>query len=280
MDPVRLPPDHLAEEHAQPWQPKNLKHSIIERLLDLDHGHCPGGSTAYLTPLSNGKAALQSNFLFDKLSWACRSDSISEVFLTWHIATCILEVKSGQQRGDEAAAQRTAVRLSKYCAYLVAFHPELLPDSPEKTERVVDDMKAELGGIFWCWEYYLFPQSARAKKIMDPSTGSDQVNGVVRNGGKLGSLLDGFPVADAWKVLADVWTELIVFVAPSSDEERVKGHQDVLVQGGEFITVLWALTTHIGVSHGANKLPVKTLEDLMGESMRNAHHIAPEISIM
>jgi len=172
------------------------------------------------------------------------------------------------------------VRLSKYCAYLVAFHPELLPDSPEKTERVVDDMKAELGGIFSCWEYYLFPQSARAKKIMDPSTGSDQVNGVVRNGGKLGSLLVGFPVADAWKVLADVWTELIVFVAPSSDEERIKGHQDVLVQGGEFITVLWALTTHIDVSHGANKLPVKTLEDLMGESMRNAHHIAPEISIM
>ncbi|CAD6341681.1 unnamed protein product [Miscanthus lutarioriparius] len=241
--------------------PKNLKHSIIERLLDLDHGHCTGGSIAYLTPLSNGKAALQSNFLFDKLS-------------------CI--VKSGQQRGDEAAAQRTAVRLSKYCAYLVAFHPELLPDSPEKTERVVDDMKAELGGIFWCWEYYLFPQSARAKKIMDAatSTGSDQVNGVVRNGGKLGSLLVGFLVADAWKVLADVWTELIVFVAPSSDEERVKGHQDVLVQGGEFITVLWALTTHIGVSHGANKLPVKTLEDLMGESMRNAPHIAPEISIM
>jgi len=116
---------------------------------------------------------------------------------------------------------------------------------------------------------------------MDPSTGSDQVNGVVRNGGKLaGSLLDGIPVADAWKVLADVWTELIVFVAPSSDEERVKGHQDVLVQGGEFITVLWALTTHIDVSHGANKLPVKTLEDLMGESMRNAHHIALEISIM
>ena len=170
--------------------------------------------------------------------------------LAWHIATCILEVQSGQQRGDEAAAQRTAVRLSKYCAYLVAFHPELLPDSPEKTERVVDDMKAELGGIFCCWEYYLFPQSARAKKIMDAatSTGSDQVNGVVRNGGKLGSLLDGFPVADAWKVLADVWTELIVFVAPSNEEERVKGHEQVLVQGGEFITVLWALTTHIGVT--------------------------------
>ncbi|KAG0512481.1 hypothetical protein BDA96_10G017400 [Sorghum bicolor] len=264
--------------------PNNLKQSIVERLMD---GHCTGGRSpapAYLTPLTNGKAALQSNFLFDKLSWACRSDSVSEVFLTWHIATCILET---QRRGGEgaaaAASRRAAVRLSKYCAYLVAFHPELLPDSPDKTERVVDDMKAELGSIFWCWEYYLLSERARAKKMMDAAAAAaaeEQVNnGVVRNGAKLGRLLIG--VADAWKVLADVWTELIVFVAPSSDEERVKGHQDVLVQGGEFITVLWALTTHIGVSHSANnKLPVKTLEDLMGESMRNAPHIAPEISNM
>jgi hypothetical protein len=61
--------------------------------------------------------------------------------------------------------------------------------------------------------------------------------------------------SNRWKVLADVWTELMVYVAPSSDEERVKGHEDVLVQGGEFITVLWALTTHIGVSRPpTNKL--------------------------
>jgi hypothetical protein len=45
-----------------------------------------------------------------------------------------------------------------------------------------------------------------------------------------------------------VWTELVVLVAPSNDEECVKGHEQVLVQGGEFITVLWALTTHIGLT--------------------------------
>uniref|UniRef100_A0A0A9B1B8 Uncharacterized protein n=1 Tax=Arundo donax TaxID=35708 RepID=A0A0A9B1B8_ARUDO len=77
------------------------------------------------------------------------------------------------------------------------------------------------------------------------------------NGAKLGRLLideaNSNGLETVWKVLADVWTELIIFMAPSGDEERVvKGHEDVIAQGGEFITVLWALTTHIGISRPAN----------------------------
>ncbi|CAL5050521.1 unnamed protein product [Urochloa decumbens] len=258
--------------------PRNLKQSIIDRLVE--HDRCTTG-TAYCTPLTNGKSALQSNYLFDKLSWACQSDSVSEVFLTWHIATSILEVQCNNNNQQEATSSwsRAAIRLSKYCAYLVAFHPELLPDNPEKAERVVEDMKAELSKIFWWWEYYLCSQFARVKKIMaaaGKSSDHHQNGGVVRNGGRLGNMLvdlarsDGAAAAEAtWKAVADVWTELIVFVAPSADEERVKGHGDVLVQGGEFITVLWALATHVGVSRDADKnKPAKTLEDLMGESMR------------
>jgi hypothetical protein len=48
-------------------------------------------------------------------------------------------------------------------------------------------------------------------------------------------------------MLADLWTELVIYVAPSSNEERVKGHQMMLAQGGEFVTMLWALATHIGL---------------------------------
>ncbi|CAN6215349.1 unnamed protein product [Urochloa humidicola] len=262
--------------------PGNLKQSIIDCLVD----HDIRAGTAYYTPLTNGKSALQRNYLFDKLSWACQSDSVSEVFLTWHIATSILEVEysHNKQQQESTSSSRTAIRLSKYCGYLVAFHPELLPDNPEKAESVVDGMKAELSGIFWWWEYYLCSQFARVNKIIrasaaaaeGQSTTSDyHENGVVRNGGRLGSqLVDvarNHGAETAWKAVADVWTELIVFVAPtpSGEEDRVKGHGDVLVQGGEFITVLWALATHIGVSRGADKnMPAKTLEDLMGESMR------------
>jgi hypothetical protein len=44
--------------------------------------------------------------------------------------------------------------MSKYCAYLVAFHSELLPDNNEKAESVFEDMKAELKSTLGCLVYF------------------------------------------------------------------------------------------------------------------------------
>ncbi|CAD6337957.1 unnamed protein product [Miscanthus lutarioriparius] len=249
--------------------PSNLKESIIEYLVEHDRG------AANYTPLTNGRSALQRNGLSNRLSWACDSDSVAEVILTWHIATSILEVKCApRSRGEEVASSKVATRLSKYCAYLVAFHPELLPDYQEKAELVFEDMKKELRGMIGLREYFA-SLGARVDKILLDSTRAEEAgrevevriqreideeeaaglqsdqNKVVMNGAKLGRSLmaeaNNIGLETVWKVLADVWTELVVFIVPSNEEERVKGHEEALVQG-EFITVLWALTTHIGIS--------------------------------
>jgi hypothetical protein len=48
---------------------------------------------------------------------------------------------------------------------------------------------------------------------------------------------------------SDVWTEIAIYVAPSEDEERIVGHEKVLVEGGElFISMLWALMIHTGIT--------------------------------
>lgn len=47
-----------------------------------------------------------------------------------------------------------------------------------------------------------------------------------------------FDVERRWKLLSDVWTELIVYAAapsPPSDEEHVKAHADILVEGVELV---------------------------------------------
>ncbi|CAM0148893.1 unnamed protein product [Urochloa decumbens] len=231
--------------------PNSVKESIMKYLVEVEH------DLNQSNPLTNGKSALHKHHLSHQLSWACMSDSISEVILTWHIATSILEVKCPPPSKEEEASRRAAIRLSKYCAYLVAFHPELLPDNPEKAERVFEDMKAELKAMVGCRQYYLSSQLTRVDKIMEKSTGRGQMNQdkVVETGVQLASLLKHND--QKWEVLADVWTEIIIYLAPSSDEERVKGHEDVLVQGGEFITVLWALATHIGLSRPSTKKPVQ-----------------------
>jgi hypothetical protein len=49
-----------------------------------------------------------------------------------------------------------------------------------------------------------------------------------------------------WKVLADFWAEMILYVAPC-DDDLARAHLETLTRGGEFITHLWALLTHAGV---------------------------------
>jgi hypothetical protein len=71
--------------------------------------------------------------------------------LTWHVATCYCELAQrhdgkgflkGCSTGAERAAvekdHRVATALSKYCAYLVASVPDLLPGPPVDTKMVYD----------------------------------------------------------------------------------------------------------------------------------------------
>ncbi|CAN6275475.1 unnamed protein product [Urochloa humidicola] len=237
--------------------PNKLKQSIMEYMVEHDRG------TSYYVPLTNGKSALRRNNLFDRLSWACNSNSLSEVTLTWHIATSLLAVECPQ----EAPPSKVATKLSKYCAYLVLFQPELLPDNQENVELFLEDIIKELKSMLGSWDYYFSSRQTRVKKIMESirsedttetscwretqveTTGQGHRNKVVTSGAKLGKLLmdqaNNSDLETVWKVLADVWTELIIYIAATSDKERVR---DVLVHGGEFITLLWALTMHTVIS--------------------------------
>ena len=231
--------------------PTKVKHSIKEYLLAHDHEY----------GVTNGKSALQKNHM-SSLSWACESRSIAEVILTWHIATTIFQERCPPQSKEGATSCKAATTLSKYCSYLVAFHPELLPDNEEKTERVFEDVKEELKAKLGCAEYYLSRRRTRVDKVME--TGLDQPvwteKKMVKNGATLAKALVTLANSNrgaVWKMLADVWTEIIIYVAPSSEEEHVKGHGKVLVYGGEFVTMLWALATHTGLYRQASDVTVE-----------------------
>uniref|UniRef100_A0ACD5Y9L4 Uncharacterized protein n=1 Tax=Avena sativa TaxID=4498 RepID=A0ACD5Y9L4_AVESA len=231
--------------------PTNVKHSIKEYLLAHDHD----------IGLTNGKSALQDNQM-SSLSWACESKSIAEVILTWHIATSLFQERCPPKIKEDSNSLDAATTLSKYCAYLVAFHPELLPDNQDKTEDVFEAVKQELKVQLGCGEYYVTRWRTRVDKIMEFGLehGVWTEKKMVKNGATLAKALVTLANSNpgvVWKMLADVWTEIIIYVAPSSNEERVKGHENVLVQGGEFVTMLWALATHIGLYRQVSDLIVQ-----------------------
>ena len=60
----------------------------------------------------------------------------------------------------------------------------------------------------------------------------------------LGKKLEEMRDDSRWKMLADFWTEMILYAAPS---DNAKDHIQHLANGGEFLTHLWALLSHAGI---------------------------------
>ncbi|TVU20837.1 hypothetical protein EJB05_30437, partial [Eragrostis curvula] len=215
--------------------------------------------------LGNGEMSLRRNGVADKLLWACRicagdddgssaggadESSLSEQILVWHVATRLVEIKrSGGNHNNEDGDQSddddhvvVATRLSRYCAYLVALKPGLLPDHRAWTEELYEGVVEEVARVL----ARCAGPEVRYERAATCLGGS--MNATLRKAARLGRQLvqdlGGGGEDLAWKVLADFWAELILYLAPS---ENVRSHAKSLRSGGEFITVLWALLGHAGV---------------------------------
>lgn len=207
--------------------------------------------------LSNGESSLFRNGVGWKLSWVYTLETNSEVIWVWHIATSMCEIASGPRlkfhsclksqslsSGSDAYNLVVAVSLSRYCAYLAVFAPELLPDEQAVPWSIFRKLRLESS------EKLRDCKSMKEKldkmKKMGVSEGSSENNALLMTGIKLGKqLLEEIEdESERWRILADLWAELMLYLAPS---EELEAHADHLADGGEFITYLWVLLTHAGV---------------------------------
>ncbi|GAB4826664.1 hypothetical protein Ancab_033560, partial [Ancistrocladus abbreviatus] len=119
-----------------------------------------------------------------------------------------------------------ATVLSKYCAYFVAFSPELFPNH------------VNISGVIYHHHLYSeakklfkgcnFLNGSKYKKLMAVS--EEHCLTILGKGGRLAQRLinEIGDEAKRWKVLADFWEELIVFLAPS---ESTIAHAEYLDMG-------------------------------------------------
>jgi hypothetical protein len=209
--------------------------------------------------LSNGVTTLQRHNLLPRLAWACQFAKVTDQILVWHIVTTRCDWSSRlhrrRHRGDDD--DRTdgggdnwlvATKLSNYCAYLVAAAPGLLPDCPAWAEKrykeVAKDVQAALGKDM----AGASESTAQGYERLLNELSESSRDTVLRHGAELGSRLVDAYVEDeaaAWRFLADFWSEMVLFVAPS---KSVKGHVEAMGRGGEFVTLVWALLLHAGVT--------------------------------
>ncbi|KAK3432609.1 hypothetical protein EUGRSUZ_D00117 [Eucalyptus grandis] len=193
--------------------------------------------------LKKGQASLRLNGMFNQLSWACHHGMTAHVIMVWHVATTFCEhdapLRETQEPGEHFGI---ATKLSKYLAYLVAFTPRLLPDHPYRTQSIFCSAVSEARGLFK-------ESSVSMDKRIEMLKGTDveqcQEN-IILQGAKLGRKLASVAANEEqiWKVLADFWVEMMLYVAPSND---AAAHADYLPTGGEFVTHVWVLVSHAGI---------------------------------
>ncbi|CAL4980083.1 unnamed protein product [Urochloa decumbens] len=155
--------------------------------------------------------------------------------LAWHIATTIFEILHRQPLDPECQHKITATHLSRYCAYLVACCPELLPDDDEWCKDLYDSTKKDAARVL------SVTQGASCPELIELLSAQSN-HELLKDGASLGKQLLDSDIG--WEPLAHFWSEMILYVAPS---ENLEAHAEAIARGGELITLLWALLSHAGI---------------------------------
>jgi hypothetical protein len=161
-------------------------------------------------------------------------------------------------------AQKVATYLSCYSLYLLIWRPTLLPGNVVASKTVLlDTIESAREMLEDCvsWEdkyAKLLPEeAARARQhrqadislvgnMSEQGTSNIRLDGNILEQGTIlaKELITKETDEVRWEILAEVWTDLFLHIAPSSNGEA---HMQKLSYGAEFVTVLWALLSHCGI---------------------------------
>ncbi|BAT14874.1 Os11g0617200 [Oryza sativa Japonica Group] len=239
--------------------PECVKPAILQALRSMDLAGLGGRELPRDVP------SLSAARLLEDFRWALLDlYTCSQVILVWHIATSMCEIKLARDRGIDlskpgllrSAFTYLKIFLCGCCCtpqpYLVA--ENILGDDQLRTSYIVanslsrycahllgaSDIMNDRDSLLTKYDKLngLFsPEAAELKKL----------NGtIVEKGAVLGrQLLETIPDdQQRWQILAGVWADLLVHIAPSWNAEA---HKICLEYGGELITFIWGLLWYCGI---------------------------------
>ncbi|CAL5003016.1 unnamed protein product [Urochloa decumbens] len=169
----------------------------------------------------------QHGGMWEDLTWSTDIE-FDDSILAWHIATNKLLQRSDLKGDAKALAKATEV-LSNYMIFLVVERPYMLP-SPVR-QRLYVQARKELN---WMTKRRSF-LGIRSKERGDSP--------VCAHGDYLGRQLLGnkeHTATELLQVVFGVWVEMLCYAAHHCSRDS---HAKQLSNGGEFITVVWLLTT-------------------------------------
>jgi len=130
---------------------------------------------------------------------------------------------------------------------LLVARPDLVPDTILVPKVILQKAVSQARGMLRDCDSVQSVYKKLLAVAQDEPTEKDRQDrklsiNVVQRGAVLGRKL----IEDEhhWELLAKVWVNLLVHIAPSSNAEA---HAKYLEFGGEFVTLVWALFCHCGI---------------------------------
>ena len=142
----------------------------------------------------------------DELCGACQINdeyTLTDTILAWHVATSFCEISDTIKRPhDVHPNQVVATILSKYCTYLVAFAPTLLPGSAPETKCALDEIVKEAKEML----HDLVSPREKYEKLSELEYVVGGGRKLFTYGAVLGKALESMDNhANRWDLLADFW---------------------------------------------------------------------------
>ncbi|XP_061965339.1 uncharacterized protein LOC133689499 [Populus nigra] len=235
-----------------------LKELIFEQAKDKRSRYDPD-TIDFLTLLKlleeRGNNALQRYDCFDKLGWSVTHVEFSQSLLIWHVATLVCYIDDS--RNNSFAKGRNCVMssrlLSDYMLYLLVYRPTMLAIElsgtgyAETTTHLGRLLRRntldELHALFL--EELLPDPPAMLNKIKLTDAGgmSALLDGCVLAMSL--QTLDGCPNEKKWEMISEVWVEMLMYAASHCGWKQ---HADALARGGELLTHVCLLMSHLGLS--------------------------------
>ncbi|GLJ36017.1 hypothetical protein SUGI_0722480 [Cryptomeria japonica] len=166
---------------------------------------------------------------------------LEDAILVWHIATSICNAHDGDM---DRVNFKVAGWLSKYFAYLLVVHPNVLPLHPDIALLAYIELHGEIFGM---------PQHVSDWK----STGESIPNQKLSLSIRLAEDLMSKEVNVRWEIIAQHWGELLICVAAYN---KAPLHAECIAAGGEFLSQVWALLGHLGCGEQSDTAVTKRKE--------------------
>jgi hypothetical protein len=267
-----------------------LKELIFIQVLDKRKRYEPDTSDfpVLLKLLEDrGYNSLRSKCCLHKLGWSVTDVEFTQSLLIWHVATHVCYIDDSRKKGF--AKKRNCVisstSLSNYMLYLLVYRPAMLAtelsgtsyaettthlgrllcrNTKEKMERnsTVDELDPlsvqEMGPFFNELRLDLPAMLNEIKRTYEGGM-SALLNGCV-----LAMLLqslethDGWPNEKKWEMISEVWVDMLMYAASHCGWKQ---HADALARGGELLTHVCLLMSHLGLSKQCRPEVSKQLGD-------------------